>query len=230
MTPTSNKTDTKASYNSDVIHNQKNFDLFSKEHFIALEQDQDTNSTSSNTPQTAFPNTLTQTPVLKENKQKPIQSILQNKVQISTASKKNLNLPPELETLRNVIMSQHNALASHIQELGNICLHHTNIIEKKKESSKKLLQEDRIPRSLGVKCKLSTSPDFENNPDFAKLKQKLQKIVSNFTTQGLEVMQEWSLINIKLLIKDRCNNILKIALAILDGLLSYWTDLLEPTQ
>jgi hypothetical protein len=230
MTPTINKTDTKASSNSDSIDNQKIYDLFSEEHFIDFEQDQDTNSTSSDIPQTTFPNTFTQTPVLKENKQKPIQSILQNKVQISTVSKMNLNLPPELETLRNVIMSQHNALASHIQELGNICLHHTNIIEKKKESSKKLLQEDRIPRSLRVKCELSTSPDFENNPDFVKLKQKLQEIVSNFTTQGLEVMQEWSLINIKLLIKDRCNNILKKALAILDGLLSYWTDLFEPTQ
>jgi len=50
---------------------------------------------------------------------------------------------------------------------------------------------------------------IENNPHFIKLKQTLQNIISNFTTQGLEVMKEWSLINTKLLIKDHCHNILK---------------------
>jgi hypothetical protein len=43
-----------------------------------------------------------------------------------------LVLPPKLKTLKNVILSQHAALAPHIQELGNICLHFTNLIEKKK--------------------------------------------------------------------------------------------------
>jgi len=75
--------------------------------------------------------------------------------------------------------------------------------------------------NLRIKCELSTSPDYKNNPDFIKLKQTLQNIVSNFTNQGLDIMKEWPLINIKLLIKDRCHNILKKALSILDGLQSY---------
>jgi len=179
-------------------------------------------------PQTSFFNTPTQFSSPQKTTQKSIKSILQNKVQISNVSTKKLILPPELETLRTVILSQHNALAPHIQELGNICLQFTKLIESKKESSAKLHQGNRIPRSLRVKCELSTSQDYENNPDFLKLKQTLQNIVSNFTTQGLEVMKEWSFINIKLLVKDRCLNILKKALSILDGLQSYWTDILHP--
>jgi len=181
-----------------------------------------------NTPHILHQNILTQTFTPLKDKQKSIKSILHNKIQVSNVSSNKLVLPIELETLKNVMLSQHAALAPHIQELGNICLHFTNLIEKKKESSKKLLQDNRIPRSLRVKCELSTSPDYENNPDFINLKQTLQNIVSNFTTQGLEVMKEWSLINIKLLIKDRCHNILKKALSILDGLQSYWTDILKP--
>jgi hypothetical protein len=180
------------------------------------------------TPQILYQNILNQPSSPPKNTQNSVKSILQNKIQVSNTSTKKLVLPPELETLKNVILLQHIALAPHIQELGNICLHFTSLIEKKKESSQKLLQDNRIPRSLQVKCELSTSPDYENNPDFIKLKQTLKNIVSNFTTQGLEVMKEWSFINIKLLIKDPCHNILKKALFILDGLQSYWTDILKP--
>jgi hypothetical protein len=45
-------------------------------------------------------------------------------------------------------MSQHNALSQHIIELGNTCLYFTNLIEKKKDSSIKLIDEGKIPRSL----------------------------------------------------------------------------------
>jgi len=179
-------------------------------------------------PQASFFNTPTRFSSPQKTTQKSIKSMLQNKVQISNVSTKKLILPPELETLRTVILSQHNALAPHIQELGNICLHFTKLIENKKESSTKLHQGNRIPRSLRVKCELSTLQDYENNPDFLKLKQTLQNIVSNFTTQGLEVMKEWSFNNIKLLVKNRCLNILKKALSILDGLQSYWTDIFHP--
>jgi hypothetical protein len=60
------------------------------------------------------------------------------------------------------------------------------------------------------------------------LKQELNQIVKNFTTQGLSVMEKWSLRNIRLLIQDRCNTILKKALSILEGLCSFWTDMLDP--
>jgi len=115
------------------------------------------------------------------------------------------NLAPELEPLRKVIMSQHNALSQHIIDLGTICLNCTQTIEKKKNSSNKLLKEDNIPRSLRIKCDLTTSPDFENDPNYLILKQKLQDAVALFTTTGLEIMQEWSKININLLIKERCH-------------------------
>jgi hypothetical protein len=50
------------------------------------------------------------------------------------------------------------------------------------------------------------------------LKQDLQNTVINFTSQGLDIIKKWSVINIKLLTKDRCNNILQKVLRILDGL------------
>jgi hypothetical protein len=106
---------------------------------------------------------------------------------------------------------QHCALASHIQELGNIC---TIIIKKKKESSNKLLNGNIAPQSLTVKCELTTSPAYENNPDFLAFQQELHEIVNNFTSQSLNVMKKWSLIIMQLLMKDRCSNILKKALSI----------------
>jgi hypothetical protein len=43
-------------------------------------------------------------------------------------------------------------------------------------------------------------------------------------------MKKWSIINIHLLIKDKCNNVLKKAISILDGLYSYWEDIIGPAQ
>jgi hypothetical protein len=80
------------------------------------------------------------------------------------------NLTPELKSLSKVILSQHNALSQHIIELGNICLNFTNILDKKKNSSNKLIEEEIIPRSQCIKCKLTTSPGYENNPNFIILK------------------------------------------------------------
>jgi len=76
-------------------------------------------------------------------------------------SNRNINLTPDLEPLRSVIMSQHTALEPHIKELGKICLDFTTNIEKKKESSHKLITENRTPRSLRLKCELTTSPSYE---------------------------------------------------------------------
>jgi hypothetical protein len=140
------------------------------------------------------------------------------------------NLTPDLESLRPVIMSQHNALSQHIIELGTICLKYTNTIEKKKESSTKLIHEEKIPRSLRIKCDLTTSPDYEHNSDYILLKQELQTTVSLFITSGLEIMKKWSIINIQLLIKDRCNTIMKTAISILNGLYTYWEDVIGPAN
>ncbi len=115
-------------------------------------------------------------------------------------------------------MSQHNALSQHIFHLGTICLKYTNTIEKKKDSSTKLINKGKIPRSLRIKCDLITSPDYEGNPNFIQLKQELQTAVSQFMSSGLEVMKKCSIINMDLLIKDRCNNVMKTAITILNGL------------
>jgi uncharacterized coiled-coil protein SlyX len=140
------------------------------------------------------------------------------------------NLTPELESLRTVIMSQHNAFSQHIIDLGTICLKHTTTIEKKKESSLKLINEEIIPRSLRIKCDLTTSPDFENNPNYITLKKDLQTAVSNFISTGMEIMKKWSITNVDLLIKDRCNNFMKKAIKILDGLYSYWENIIGPAK
>jgi hypothetical protein len=58
---------------------------------------------------------------------------LSYKPQASNASNKKMTLSPELIPLRQVIVLQHNNVAPHIQELGNICLNFTNIIEKEKK-------------------------------------------------------------------------------------------------
>jgi hypothetical protein len=54
-------------------------------------------------------------------------------------------------------MLQHHALSQQIIELGNTSLSFTNIIEKKKGSSTKLIDDGKIPRSLHLKCNLTTS-------------------------------------------------------------------------
>jgi hypothetical protein len=87
-------------------------------------------------------------------------------------------------------MLQHNALSQHIIKLGTICLKHTTTIEKKKESSLKLINEELIPRSLRIKCNLTTSPDFENNPNYITLKKELQTAVSKFISTGMEIMKK----------------------------------------
>jgi len=139
-----------------------------------------------------------------------------------------LPIPPDLECLRQVIMSQHSALTNDILELGHLYLNFTNIIEKKKESSNKLLTDQHIPRSLRIKCELTTSPSYENDPIYQELKQELHNCVKRFTTESIAIMKTWSVTNIQLLNKDRCNSYLKKAIHILDGLASYWSDIFHP--
>jgi hypothetical protein len=195
---------------------------------ITFPQKQNSSTTiMKSSPNNDQPNLNTPNQSSKVNPQSMNECFLSTK-QASSGSNKQIVLPPELEPLRMVIMSQHCALAPHIQELGNISLKFTTIIEKKKESSNKIFHNNFIPCSLRIKCDLTTTSAYENNPEFLSLKQELQETVRTFTKQGLLVMQKWSLINIKLLTNDRCHNILKKALSILDGLLLYWTEILEP--
>jgi hypothetical protein len=48
------------------------------------------------------------------------------------------------------------------------------------DGSLKLFKEERIPQSLRIKYKQTTSPVYNNNPNYSNLKQEVQETVSNF--------------------------------------------------
>jgi hypothetical protein len=137
-----------------------------------------------------------------------------------------LKLNIELETLALLILSQHEAFTQPIQDLGLINLTLTKLITKKKESFSNLKDKNIIPKSLRIKCKLSTSPAFESNPDFLQFKEELQDEVSNFIQKGTAIMTKWAAVNIQLLTIDRCSDILSKAVGILDGLTILNTEIL----
>jgi len=140
--------------------------------------------------------------------------------------RKPITLDPELEPLRQLILSQHEVFTPHLIELGNTTITLSKIIEKKKENYESLKDNTRIPRSLRVKIDLSTSPSYTNDEDFIQLRDELRDIVSDFITKGKTVMTAWAGKNIQLLLKDRCHNILLKALQILDCLSSFHTDII----
>jgi hypothetical protein len=49
-------------------------------------------------------------------------------------------------------------------------------------------------------------------------------------SKGLEIMKEWSLININLIIRDKCNNIMQKAISILGGIYLYWENIIGPAS
>jgi hypothetical protein len=137
-----------------------------------------------------------------------------------------IELTPELESLRPLIASQHKVFTLSIKQLGNICISLTQLIEKKADSLYQLKNNNKIPRSLRIKCGLTTSPAFMDNEVFLRLKEKLKNEVDLFIQKGTQVMAEWASTNIQLLKIDRCFNLLNKALPILDGLTSYNTEII----
>jgi len=79
--------------------------------------------------------------------------------------------------LKPLILSQHKAFTEFIKDLGNANLTLTKIIENKKESYATLKQNKKNPRSLRIKCTLSTSPKFSTESTFIRLKEKFNNIV-----------------------------------------------------
>jgi hypothetical protein len=118
-------------------------------------------------------------------------------------------------------MSQPEILAPHISELGNINLTHPKIIHKKKDSYQQLTTHNKIPRSLRIKCELTTSPSYSSNPKFIQIKENLQIATNDYIKTGIKLMMEWAEENIILLLQDRCQAILKKALQLLDGIALY---------
>jgi hypothetical protein len=139
-------------------------------------------------------------------------------------SNENLDITPELESLRYLILSQHKAFEHHIKDLGTLYLSITKNLEKKLSSLQHLKNQDKIPRSLRIKCELTTSPDFASDPEFLDIKNKLQQEVKKFIQNGTALMTTWAERNIKLLKIQRCSTYLKKAMLILEGLTSFYTD------
>jgi len=137
-----------------------------------------------------------------------------------------LILDPETEPLRQLILSQHGAFTQTIKDLGITSVTLTKLIEKKKESCQQITAQTKTPRSLRLKCALTTSPSYTDNKDFLRLKEKLQEKTDAYIREGTEIMAEWAAINIHLLSEDRCHDILIKALKILDGLASYSADII----
>jgi hypothetical protein len=100
----------------------------------------------------------------------------------------------------------------------------TKIIEKKKESFNLLKNHNRIPRSLRLKCELTTSEKYSEDEDFLNAKEELQKIVQDFIQKGTNVITNWAERNIELLVIDRCASLLTKALQILDDLSSFFLE------
>jgi len=139
-----------------------------------------------------------------------------------------LELPPELELLTPLLLSQHEALTSHIKELGSINLNATKTIDKKINSFQLLKNNEKIPRSLRIKCELTTSPTFAADSEFIQLKDELSQEVDNFIKKGTSIMTIWAERNIKLLKLERCNNYFEKALMILEGLAYFFADSISP--
>jgi hypothetical protein len=103
------------------------------------------------------------------------------------------------------------------------------MIQKKKESSERLINNKITPKSLRTKCELSAAPSYTNHKAFIRLKQNFQDDVSNFIKNSTLIMKEWSIINLELLYHDRCNNILQKTLNILEGLMQFYFEVINPT-
>jgi len=61
---------------------------------------------------------------------------------------------------------------------------------------------------------------------FLQLKEALQNKVNTFIKNGTRIMTQWSNTNIKLLTLNRCTSLLTIALQLLDGLVSYNSEII----
>jgi hypothetical protein len=69
---------------------------------------------------------------------------------------------------------------------------------------------------------LTTSPSYSSHPVFLKLKDDLKQEVSTLITNGTKILAEWADTYIQLLTIDRCSDILKQALQILECLTTFY--------
>jgi len=138
-----------------------------------------------------------------------------------------LNLSPELEPLTPLLLSQHEAFTERIKDLGSIYLNATKSLEKKKNNFHLLKNNKKIPRSLRIKCELTTSPNFSNDKTFLTLKDELHQIIETCINDGTTTITNWAERNIELLTLERCVDYLRKALQILEGLASFFADIIS---
>jgi hypothetical protein len=119
---------------------------------------------------------------------------------------------------------QHEALTQYIKDLGSINLTQTKSLEKKKNNFQLLKENKKLPRSLRIKCELTTSPNFANDTDFLQLKDELHQVIDNCIKKGATIITNWAEKNIKLLTVERGFDYLKKAFQILEGLTSFFAD------
>jgi len=135
------------------------------------------NNHTPNSDSTPYKNTgsrkLYTSPFLEESQKPPKDSIILNS---------------EFEPLLPLISSQHEAFTQHIKDLSEISLTATKVIEKKNDSFLLLTDKKIIPRSLRIKCTLSTSPEFSTDNEFIQLKEELDETVAAFINKGTSVM------------------------------------------
>jgi len=105
-------------------------------------------------------------------------------IRCSSQLSNHLSLTNELEPLAPLFMSQHKALTNPIKNLVTANLTLMKTLEKKKESSQSLHDNKKIPKSLCIKCELTTPPSYSAHPDFLKLKDDLKQEVSTFIANG----------------------------------------------
>jgi hypothetical protein len=141
-------------------------------------------------------------------------------------NEKEINLPADLDPLKPLILLQHEVFSKSIQDLGDICLSLTKLIEKKKESLVQLKNDNKIPRSLRLKIEQQTSPSYMNDNKFIELKDELHSEVTNFIKKGTKIMTIWAEKYTQRLIRDRCLSVFIKALKTLDRLTSFNTDII----
>jgi hypothetical protein len=227
------------SYDDDSTESQKQESITNLLDYSDSEEDTKTNDDPNSSPkpkrrhitdQKQAPPVITPQPK-NTNKQKKTNEDATKKIYSSPFLDENykltseeVDLTLELEPLRKLIMSQHKVFADWIKELGHISLSLSKVIEKKKESVNELKKDKKIPRSLRIKCELTSSPDFANDEGFLQFKEELQDTVTEFVKKGTNIMIGWAERNLTLLIQQRCFKILKKGLQILDGLISFYSE------
>jgi hypothetical protein len=128
---------------------------------------------------------------------------------------------PDLATISALFQSQHNAYASLITELGIKTLDLTTMLENKKRMYHKM-KDGFLPRSIRIKCQLTTSEDYRQDETFLQLQKLQDQHVAEFHENALDVFTKWHDRLINLINKDRLIYFLAKGTAILSRMIVFF--------